>query len=130
MSDRSEFGSFLLGFLVGGLTGAVVSLLLAPQSGEETRAVIKDKAIELAEQASETAEDAYTKAEAAANEAMAKADELSKVAKERADELSRKGQVVLEEQKARVTEAVNTTAKKVKSVKVEPPAGTPPADAA
>ncbi len=34
MSDRDEFGAFLLGFIVGGLTGAVASLLLAPQSGE------------------------------------------------------------------------------------------------
>ena len=38
MSDRDEFGAFLVGFIVGGLTGAVVSLLFAPQSGEETRA--------------------------------------------------------------------------------------------
>ena len=47
MSDRDEFGAFLVGFIVGGLTGAVVSLLFAPQSGEETRALIKDKSIEL-----------------------------------------------------------------------------------
>jgi len=37
-SDRDEFGAFLVGFIVGGLTGAIVSLLFAPQSGEETRA--------------------------------------------------------------------------------------------
>lgn len=28
MSDRDEFGAFLVGFIVGGLTGAVVALLL------------------------------------------------------------------------------------------------------
>jgi gas vesicle protein len=47
MADRDDFGSFLIGFVVGGLTGAVVSLLFAPQSGEETRAVIKEKSFEL-----------------------------------------------------------------------------------
>ena len=58
MSDRDEFGAFLVGFVVGGLTGAVVSLLFAPQSGEETRALIKDKSIELRDKAQVTGEEA------------------------------------------------------------------------
>lgn len=38
MSDNdSDFGSFLAGFVIGGLVGAAVSLVLAPQSGAETR---------------------------------------------------------------------------------------------
>jgi len=73
MSDRDEFGAFLVGFLVGGLTGAVVALLMAPQSGEETRAIIKDKSIELRDKAQVTAEEALAKAEAAAAEARARA---------------------------------------------------------
>jgi gas vesicle protein len=76
MSDRDEFGAFLVGFIVGGLTGAVVALLFAPQSGEETRALIKDKSIELRDKASQTAEDAIARAEAAAQDARARADEL------------------------------------------------------
>ena len=56
MSDRDEFGAFLVGFIVGGLTGAVVALLFAPQSGEETRALIKDKSIELRDKATAEAE--------------------------------------------------------------------------
>ena len=43
MSDNNEFGSFLSGFLVGGLVGAAVALLMAPQSGEETRTLIGEK---------------------------------------------------------------------------------------
>src|SRR5690242_21186800 len=57
MSDRDEFGAFLVGFVVGGLTGAVVALLFAPQSGEETRALIKDKSIEIRDRAATSAED-------------------------------------------------------------------------
>ena len=83
MSDRDEFGAFLVGFLVGGLTGAVVALLMAPQSGEETRALIKDKSIELRDKAQVTAEEALAKAEASAAEARARADELAKQLKER-----------------------------------------------
>lgn len=83
MSDRDEFGAFLVGFLVGGLSGAVVALLFAPQSGEETRALIKDKSIELRDRAQQSAEEALARAEAAAAEARARADELARQLKER-----------------------------------------------
>jgi gas vesicle protein len=82
MSDRDEFGAFLVGFLVGGLSGAVVALLFAPQSGEETRALIKDKSIELRDKAQQSAEEALARAEAAAAEARARADELARQLKE------------------------------------------------
>ena len=55
MSDRDEFGAFMIGFVVGALTGAVASLLFAPQSGEETRVLIKERAIELGDRVNETA---------------------------------------------------------------------------
>lgn len=88
-SDRDEFGAFLVGFIVGGLTGAVVSLLFAPQSGEETRALIRDKSIELRDRAAETAEEALARAEAAAAEARSRAEELAKQARSRAEDLAR-----------------------------------------
>ncbi len=88
MSDRDEFGAFLVGFIVGGLTGAVVALLFAPQSGEETRALIKDKSIELRDKAKMSAEEAYARAEAAAKEARARAEELAHEAKVRAEQLA------------------------------------------
>jgi len=88
MSERDEFGAFLVGFIVGGLTGAVAALLFAPQSGEETRALIKDKSIELRDKAQVTAEEAYARAESAAKEARARAEELTAQARARAEELT------------------------------------------
>ena len=38
----SGFGSFLAGVVVGGLIGAAVGLLLAPQTGEELREHVGD----------------------------------------------------------------------------------------
>ncbi|NJC97014.1 MAG: hypothetical protein C3F07_04635 [Anaerolineales bacterium] len=87
MSDRDEFGAFLVGFIVGGLTGAVVALLFAPQSGEETRALIKDKSIELRDKAQQSTEEALARAEATAQEARARADELAKQLRERSKEV-------------------------------------------
>ena len=104
MSDRDEFGAFLVGFIVGGLTGAVVSLLFAPQSGEETRALIKDKSIELRDKASVTAEQAIAKAEAAAAEARARADELAK-------QLRARGETVVDEVKTRGKTALDAIRK-------------------
>jgi len=87
MSDRDNFGTFLFGFLLGGITGAVVALLYAPQSGDETRAVIKEKAIELADKTGDSLEESYAQAEKAANDAVTKAQDLIKVAQEKTSEV-------------------------------------------
>jgi len=47
----------LAGILIGGLTGAVTMLLLAPQSGQDTRRQIREKGIELRDRTSEMIED-------------------------------------------------------------------------
>ncbi len=88
MSERDEFGAFLVGFIVGGLAGAVTALLLAPQSGEETRAVIKERSIELRDRAAAEAEEAWHRAEAVAKEAREKAEKLAKEAYEKVDEVA------------------------------------------
>ena len=107
MSDRDEFGAFLVGFIVGGLSGAVVALLFAPQSGEETRALIKDKSIELRDKAQISAEEAIARAEAAAAEARARADDLARQLRER-------GQVVVEDVRERGKSAVDAVRSKIK----------------
>jgi gas vesicle protein len=104
MSERDEFGAFLVGFIVGGLSGAVVALLFAPQSGEETRALIKDKSIELRDKAQITAEEAIARAEAVAADARARADELAKQLRER-------GQEVVEDVRERGRSAVDAVRK-------------------
>lgn len=46
-NDSSDLGAFLAGFVIGGLVGAATALILAPQSGEETRGKIASKSGEL-----------------------------------------------------------------------------------
>ena len=107
MSDRDEFGAFLVGFIVGGLSGAVVALLFAPQSGEETRALIKDKSIELRDKAQISAEEAIARAEAAAADARARADDLARQLRER-------GQGMVEDVRERGKGAMEAVRSKVK----------------
>jgi gas vesicle protein len=51
--NNNELGSFLAGFVIGGLVGAATALILAPQSGEETRTQIAGKSQELRNQSGE-----------------------------------------------------------------------------
>jgi gas vesicle protein len=81
MSDRDDFGSFLIGFVVGGVAGAVAALLLAPQSGEETRTLIKDKSIELRDKAALQAEAISVKAGQVADDAKSRGKEFVDSAK-------------------------------------------------
>lgn len=55
MRDDSGAGTIITAFVLGALTGAAVALLVAPQSGEETRRMIGDKAREGADRAAEAA---------------------------------------------------------------------------
>ena len=127
MSDRDEFGAFLVGFIVGGLTGAVVSLLFAPQSGEETRALIKDKSIELRDKAQISAEEAIARAEAAAAEARARADELARQLRDRSKEVYAdvrdRSQAAIEDVRERGKSAVENIRSKVKKEDGETAAG-------
>ncbi len=57
--------SMLLSFLLGGLMGAGVALLLAPKSGRETRQRIRELAEEAREKADDYAEQAKTRVNSA-----------------------------------------------------------------
>jgi len=57
MSDNSDggFGWFVFGFFLGGLIGATVALAYAPEKGEETRELLREKGIELQGQVQQVA---------------------------------------------------------------------------
>lgn len=81
MSDRDDgLGAFIAGVFIGGIIGAATTLLLAPQSGEETRTYIKDKSIELKDKAAVTYEDYYARAGEFAESTKMKASDLNQKA--------------------------------------------------
>ncbi len=126
MSERDEFGAFLVGFIVGGLTGAVAALLFAPQSGEETRAVIKERSIELRDKATAEAEEAWKHAEAVAMDARQKAEECSRQAMAQGEEITlkarKRGEELLETTKETVKKATGRIKKSDGSDALELPA--------
>ena len=80
----------MVGMLIGGLVGAVIALLYAPSSGEETRAEIRQKAIELQKRATKTAKDTVS-------QAKFKAEELKETVWDKAAEIKQRGQELMNE---------------------------------
>jgi len=83
--------SFTAGLLIGGLLGAGAMLILAPQSGEETRVQIQKESSKLRDQTAEVVEDVVAQTGDKARQVSA---DISKQAKE----LEHRGQDLLHEQ--------------------------------
>ena len=87
MADRNGGGEFFAGLIIGGLVGAAIALLMAPQSGEQTRAQIRDASLELKDRANETLAEAREKAEAITADARRRAEEITADARKRSEEI-------------------------------------------
>lgn len=103
--DEGKSG-FLLGLLVGGLMGAAIAILMTPQSGEETRKLLREKAEQAGTKAKDLACDVKAKATELAEEVKGKAGELAKDFKDRASELLEKGCKTFISKKEEILEAV------------------------
>jgi gas vesicle protein len=98
MSDKdSELGSFLAGFVIGGLVGAAAALILAPQSGSETRSQISGKGHELREAGEQTFHEAVETVDDYAHRAGEYATDLG-------DEIEQRARIVLDEGNAVASE--------------------------
>lgn len=91
--------NLLVGMLVGGLVGAVTMLLLAPQSGKDTRIQIQKKGFELRDRATEMVEDSIS-------QVRSKVDKITLGGREKIEELKKHGQELAVEQLDHVSEAV------------------------
>lgn len=89
------------GFLVGSVIGVATALLFAPRSGEETRAEIRDKAVELRDRTSETVKDTVS-------QAKSKAYELKDTVVEKAEGLKQRGRHTMNRKMDDISEAVET----------------------
>jgi gas vesicle protein len=107
MSTKSKTGAFLTGAVFGSLIGGTIALLFAPQTGEETRTVIKEKSNELKDRAIETGEEIRHKAEETAAQARTRIEETATVTRERAADLQQRGQSFLDEQRERIKSAID-----------------------
>ena len=104
MSDNGDdFGAFMAGFVIGGLVGAATALILAPQSGAETRAQIASKGDELWHTSEQQFLEYRDKAETTVSQTQAKVKETSGQVQERA-------RIVLDEGKSMLKKETKTEA--------------------
>jgi len=87
MAQDNTAGEFLMGFVIGGLVGAAVALILAPQSGSETVAQIREKGIELKGHADNLTGDVRDRASDLASQAKDKASQLTDQARSTVDNI-------------------------------------------
>ncbi|MGD0879296.1 MAG: YtxH domain-containing protein [Anaerolineales bacterium] len=91
----------LLGLLIGGLAGVVTMLLLAPQSGKQTRDQIEGKSIELRDRTTKNIKKAVAQVRSDTNK-------LTAEVQDKAEELKQLGQDKLVEQLDKVSAALDT----------------------
>jgi gas vesicle protein len=85
-NDRGDSGlGFLSGLVIGGFAGAVLALVLAPQTGEETRDYLRGKAHEAKGKALDMAYDIKDHAASVAEDLRTQADELVRKGRDLAD---------------------------------------------
>ena len=87
--NNSDFGAFFSGFVIGGLVGAAIALILAPHSGEETRALMREKGVDLKERGEASWHEAQERAKHAAEDAKARAVEVATDVRSKAEEIVR-----------------------------------------
>jgi gas vesicle protein len=92
---ETGIGSTLFAFLIGGLVGAGIALLMAPQSGDETRSMIRDKSQEIKDRATSTVDETRHRAGKAI-------EDLSHQTRDKVTSLRNRGQDKLEEQMSRM----------------------------
>lgn len=93
MTEHNRISTWISGFLIGGAIGIGAALLSAPQSGEETRDMLREKSMQLKEQALSTYEDQRSRAENMIND-------VSSQVKDRTSKLKDVGQDILEDQRS------------------------------
>ena len=111
MSNENQSNNFLgvmVGLLVGSVAGATAMLLLAPQSGKETRKYISEKSIELRDQTTGMFDDAVAQVRSGTNK-------LSMEGREKAKELKQQGQDLIVEQLDRVSAAAQAGKKAIQT---------------
>jgi len=92
---ESQQGHFFMGFLIGGVLGALAGIFFAPKSGKELRSDIKEKGSEVLKDGNEIYADASAKAKAIIDEAKHRAGELKKEADRHFSEARQKTKEIL-----------------------------------
>jgi gas vesicle protein len=103
-SDMTK--TLVTGLVIGGLIGAAVMLFMAPDSGKKTLRKLQKKTMKLRESTMDTVEDAM-------KQARHRAGKVSAGVRKQTNRLTDRSHDLLDEQRSRVTEAVQEGRKRI-----------------
>ena len=101
MSQDNSGKGLLIGFLAGGVVGAIVALLYAPKSGRELRNDIRTKSDEYYDDVEKYFAEARDKAKDLINEGKKKSDKLISDAKVKSEELLKDAERIFNDAKSK-----------------------------
>jgi gas vesicle protein len=105
VQDMSETTRHVLaGIVIGGLIGATAMMFLAPRSGEEMRAGVRDRALDLRDRTTETVKDRFS-------QVVDRASHLRGEVRGKSEDLKNRSQDVLIEKLDQVSDAVEAVKK-------------------
>ena len=93
---RNSIGVLAVGILIGSVVGTGVALLAAPQSGEKTRTLLREKGVELKSRASSTVQETRVKAEDVVSKVRSRAEELASRINMRGDQITQHPEITAE----------------------------------
>ena len=105
---NSNILGVLLGVLIGGLVGAVTMILLAPQSGKETRTQIQKKGTELRDRTAGMMQDT-------AEQIRSEGNKIVVEGRQRAQDFAHQGKMLVARQLGHVSEAATDGKKAIES---------------
>jgi len=103
--NNNIFGVFI-GLLIGGLAGAAAMLLMAPQSGKDTRKQIQERGIELRDRTTKMMDDTM-------EQVRSKTNSITIDARKKINEIKQQGQELAVEQLDRVSDAADAGKKAI-----------------
>jgi gas vesicle protein len=92
---ENQQSHFFMGFLIGGVLGALAGIFFAPKSGKDLRSDLKEKGSEVLKEGKEIYADASMKAKEIIAEAKHQAEELKKEADRYLSEARQKAKEIL-----------------------------------
>lgn len=91
MSNKGDFvKGIITGTLIGGLTGVVLGVLIAPKSGTDTRRELNAKARDFADKVQDEYDALYDKARRTTDTLIHQLQEIEAAARKKADEMAGK----------------------------------------
>jgi gas vesicle protein len=107
--NNNNVSGVLLGVLIGGLAGATAMLLLAPQSGKDTRTVIQKKSLQLRDRTSDVLGDTMSQLRSGARRVTVQGRKQFR-------DIKKQGKDMALEQLDRVSDAVHSGKSAVRGV--------------